>query len=547
MRKDGAGRRWEVIEGEAIKKHDLAQLRTGAAPLVLTFQRRGGNSFTIRLTFLSSRPDLARVLANTFWIVYQNGPRQSTLITAAYSLRLFTRFLDYRKRSQRDVRSARQLGPEMLKEMAIWLLIKRRLKRQTAAHTLSMCCWFLRQAKRLYPEKFDPAFSTPSNIFPGVGNERPASKALSPTDFRKILATAAGEVDRIRKAYTPGDVPTSAQQIIPFMILIAARTGINSDALWDLGRDCLIPHEIDEECFYCVWDKPRAGRQQKQLHRVDRGNQMGVVELIHFVRRFTEPLAQQAGPPANTKLFLYFSENTLLRSRLISPCTAPRLSSRRLREFRDRHRLPPFTLSNIRPSAATLLYLQTGGNLGKVRQFLQHAHFSTTIKYVLNHISAQFNARVIQKAQARMVERVTVIPQRREVGIKLLNLPKAQAAKILEGRFDTGCGACRDPYDSPQTGEERGRPCTSFHACFSCPNGLWFLDDLPMVIATRDRFLHLRSEMTLGDWDAVYGNSVRIINDNIVAAFRPEQIERATQRAKELENSVLIVAKGVLG
>ncbi len=68
-----------------------------------------------------------------------------------------------------------------------------------------------------------------------------------------------------------------------------------------------------------------------------------------------------------------------------------------------------------------------------------------------------------------------------------------------------------------------------------------------MIIATRDRFLRLRSEMKPGDWDAVYGNSVRIINDNIVAAFRPEQIERATQRAKELENSVFIVAKGVLG
>jgi hypothetical protein len=201
----------------------------------------------------------------------------------------------------------------------------------------------------------------------------------------------------------------------------------------------------------------------------------------------------------------------------------------------------------MRPSAATLLYLQTGGNLGKVRQFLQHAHLSATVRYVLNHITEQFNARVIQKAQARMVERVTVIPQRRDVGIKRLNLPKAQAEKIVDGSFDTGCGACRDPYDSPQTGEDKGRPCTSFHACFSCPNGLWFLDDLPMIIATRDRFLRLRSEMKPGDWDAVYGNSVRIINDNIVAAFRPEQIERATQRAKELENSVFIVAKGVLG
>jgi hypothetical protein len=146
-----------------------------------------------------------------------------------------------------------------------------------------------------------------------------------------------------------------------------------------------------------------------------------------------------------------------------------------------------------------------------------------------------------------MVERVTVIPETREVGIKRLNLPKAQAAKIVEGRFDTGCGTCRDPYDSPQTGEEKGHICTSFHACFSCPNGLWFLEDLPWVIATRNRFLLLRSEMKPGDWDAVYGNSIRIINDNIIAAFRPEQIETAMQRAKKLKDSVLVVAKGVLG
>ena len=433
MPQRGAGRRWELIEEDALKRHDLAQLRTGAASLEQTFQRPGESPFTIRLKFLSSRPELARVLANTFRIIYQDGHRKATLIAEVHCLRLFTRFLDHRKKSQREVRSARQLKPEMLKEMAIWLLVKRRLKRQTAARTLSMCCWFLRQAKRLYPEEFDPAFSTPSNIFPGVGNERPASRALSPDTFRKILAVAAREVDHARKAYTPGDVPTSAQQIIPFMILIAARTGINPEALWGLGRDCLIPHEIDEECFYCVWDKPRAGRQQKQLHRVDRRKQMGVVELIQFVRRYTEPLALQAGPPANKKLFLYFSENTLFKNRYISSCTGPRLSFRRLREFCERHRLPTFTLSNMRPSAATLLYLQTGGNLGKVRQFLQHAHFSTTIKYVLNHISEQFNARVIQKAQARMVERVTVIPERREVGIKRLNLPKAQAAKIVEG------------------------------------------------------------------------------------------------------------------
>jgi hypothetical protein len=216
-------------------------------------------------------------------------------------------------------------------------------------------------------------------------------------------------------------------------------------------------------------------------------------------------------------------------------------------EFRERHGLPPFGLSNIRPSAATLLYLRTGGNLGKVRQFLQHAHFSTTIRYVLNHVTEQFNARVIQQAQTRMLERVTVIPERREVGVKYLDLPSGQARKILQGRYDTGCGACRDPYDSPQANETKGRVCTSFHACFSCANALWFLEDLPLVIVTRNRFLRLKSEMNPGDWDSVYGDNVRIINEDIIAAFRPEQIDAAGERAKELGDRVLIVAQGVLG
>jgi len=93
----------------------------------------------------------------------------------------------------------------------------------------------------------------------------------------------------------------------------------------------------------------------------------------------------------------------------------------------------------------------------------------------------------------------------------------------------------------------KGRVCTSFHACFSCANALWFLDDLPLVIATRDRFLRLRSEMNPGDWDAVYSDNVRIINEDIIAAFRPEQVKAATVRAKELGDTVLVVAQGVLG
>lgn len=89
MRRDGAGQRWESIEPDSIRKHDHDQLRTGTAPLEQTFERSGEKPFTVRLTFLSSRPMLARVLANTFWLVHQDHLRKLSVITCAHCLRLF--------------------------------------------------------------------------------------------------------------------------------------------------------------------------------------------------------------------------------------------------------------------------------------------------------------------------------------------------------------------------------------------------------------------------------------------------------------------------
>jgi len=243
-------------------------------------------------------------------------------------------------------------------------------------------------------------------------------------------------------------------------------------------------------------------------------------------------------------LFLYLSPRW---SRIVSPSTTCGDSfSINFQEYVERRGLPHFTVAHLRPSAATQLYLETGGNLRKVQQFLQHARLSTTMRYLVNSITEPFHARVIQRAQEKMLAHVTAIPEKRATGVDRLNLPPGQARKIVSGRFDTGVGACRNPYDSPQPGEEKGRPCTSFHACFSCPNGLWFLEDLPQVIATRDRFLSFRSEMKSEDWEAAYGESVRIMGTEIIAAFQPQQVKAAAEKARAIAQTPLIVARGVL-
>ena len=535
------------MEEATLQKHDLVQLRAANAPLVQIFEPTGDHFFSVNLAFLSSRPELARVLANSFWMIYQPGPRWTTVKRTAEVLKLFARFLNFRSSSQADVQTAEDLTTDLLEEFAVWLVGKHKLKRRTAANIFTVCCHFLRRAQRLYPDEFPPLFSTPKKLFPGADSDCTEWRVLALMDFQKILAAAEDDVRKIRETYNAGDVPTSAQHLIPFMVIIAARTGINPRALYGLKRDCLSPHEFDENLFYCTWDKPRAGKQQRQLHRADRRNQMGVVELIQFLCRFTAPLASAADPPERDQLFLYFSQNPALKCRLISPGTRSGGNfTTCIPEFIHHHRLAQFTLVNIRPTAATQLYLETGGNLRKVQQFLQHAHLRTTVRYLLNHITEPFNARAIQKAQERMIERVTVIPEKRAQGVERLDLPKVQARKIVAGRFDTGCGTCRNPYDSPQPGEEKGHACTSFHACFSCPNGLWFLEDLPQVIATRDRLMSLKMEMRREDWERVYGESVRIIEEQIIAAFRPEQVKAAEAKAKGQGQRPLLVAKGVL-
>jgi len=546
MRTSGTGQRWKLAEEETLRKHDLAPLSAGNAPMVQAFQEPGARSFSVDLTFLSPRSEMARVLANSFWITYQPEARKTTANRTALTLRLLYRFLDYRAESQSDVHSPMDLSADVLKEFAVWLIAKQGLTRKSAAGIFAACCCFLRRARRLYPGDFGALFSTPKNLFAGAVNDRSESRALSLANFRMILQAAESDVRRIRETHRAGEVPTSAQQLIPFMVIIAARTGINPKAVYDLHRDCLSPHELDDHLFYCTWDKPRAGKQQRQLHRVDRRNQMGVVELIEFLRQYTEPLAIPADATLRGKLFLYSSQCQSLKGKLVAPGATPEAFQRNFYEFAERHDLPRFTLANIRPTAATQLYMETGGNLRKVQQFLQHAHLRTTVNYVLNSITEPFNVRSIQKAQERMLERVTAIPENRAVGVARLNLPQAQARKIVAGQFDTGSGACRDPYDSPQPGEDKGRPCTSFHACFTCPNGIWFLEDLPQVIAIRDRLLSLRPDMRPEDWETVYGQSVRIIQENIIAAFRPDQIETAESKAKALQDRPILVARGSL-
>ena len=47
MRHSGAGQRWNELEGDVLRKHDLAQSKTVDAPLMQTFQPPGAGPVSI--------------------------------------------------------------------------------------------------------------------------------------------------------------------------------------------------------------------------------------------------------------------------------------------------------------------------------------------------------------------------------------------------------------------------------------------------------------------------------------------------------------------
>src|SRR5258708_19605786 len=95
MGKGRIGQRWSLIDPSVLKSHDLSELHSGSSPLTRTLQSSDGRCYSVDLTFLATRPRLAHILANSFWILYHPPPRQRTSYTTPSPLTLFCLFLNY--------------------------------------------------------------------------------------------------------------------------------------------------------------------------------------------------------------------------------------------------------------------------------------------------------------------------------------------------------------------------------------------------------------------------------------------------------------------
>lgn len=218
------------------------------------FQRPFGPPQTIDLAFLNSRPQMAPTLADGFW-ADSSFSSPFTRCSRKSALRTLYAFLDHKvEQEEFHVTELQQVDFNLLREFAAWLLKDRHLKQVSAEGVYQAIANLLLTVKRLHPSQLPLDFEIPSGQF-AVPHSSGASGALEPETFARVLSTAEQLAKTIQANYSSGDFPTSGQSLIPFMVLIAAHTAINAFSLFELRRDCLQPHPVDEEAVYVAWKR----------------------------------------------------------------------------------------------------------------------------------------------------------------------------------------------------------------------------------------------------------------------------------------------------
>jgi len=328
----------------------------------------------------------------------------------------------------------------------------------------------------------------------------------------RYAVTAHGGAERLSRF-----LHTTPDSIMSYMIAIGAQLFANPEALRTMRRGCMSEDLLLERRVHVTFDKGRAGRVQRRSFLRDRS--MSVPNLIDRVLALTAPLVPHAAPEDRDKLFLVVIRQNSHHVGLV-PST-----SRPMHRFAARHGLLDrrgkplcLTLASLRPTGLTLAHAALGHDLTKTQALANHADPAQTKHYVSQPMIQAEQTAGLARLQGRFVEAVR--------GGGRLAKPNARADETPEAEIDarnaTASGfVCSDPLSGIAPGQRRGRLCTAWLGCFTCPNAVIPLEaeTLARLLRVRAALAEARAGMALDRWRLLYAPKLEVIERDILPRF----------------------------
>ena len=484
--------------------------------------------------------DHGAALVNGFWSRYGRANYAANTLTTV--VKALTRWAEFCRETKPALAPGAVASDDLLRAFMAWTARRGNRRRNTSIFVSTLIECLAEAANLESAGSGDTLRHRKSELLLSCGahgrRAHTEGKALGDGEWQRLLGAARQDVDAAMREYQPGDEPTSGTALIPFIVMVAAYTGANTTPLLAFPRDAWRPAPVLDGYWSVAWRKDRAkGREQQSLvfaSRVAVGPSL--IEILDFVRKWTEPLVGRVPKNCRNDLWLHRSRRRLARS----AAWRPRIFlSKHAQPWLQKHELKG-TLECIRSSAALTL-LRSGKTLTHVQHFLQHADLRTTWKYVRSAVlHATFN-RVITTTQEGILGQV--VPQPRASAAVAIQAPPAVQETLVSGAWDLGTCACRDPYHSPIPGEITGRLCRSFHACYTCPHAVWFKEHLPLEVWKLRRLESLRGNDP--HWSRKYQTTCEIIRRDILGAFGADDRAWAEREASALDSLPILAASGV--
>jgi hypothetical protein len=309
------------------------------------------------------------------------------------------------------------------------------------------------------------------------------------------------------------------ETLVPYMIAIAAQTFANPEALRLMRRDCMSEHVLLEGRAVITWMKGRSNRPQRRSFLRDKS--FSVPNLIDRVLALTELLVAHVGSSERELLFLC---GNVMRSRRVGVITQS-LMSRHVRLFVERHGLKrengkplPLVFANLRPTGLAHAHVALGHDVLKTQLLANHASPDTTRRYVDRPVARAAQAIELGRLQARFVAAI----RSGDLGLSSARSEHGDPAPITSAQNATASGfICADPLAGIAPGQSKGKLCTAWLGCFTCPNAVIPLeaDTLARLIRMRDALRDARVRLAPDRWHLFYAPKLEILERDVLPRF----------------------------
>jgi hypothetical protein len=184
-------------------------------------------------------------------------------------------------------------------------------------------------------------------------------------------------------------------------------------------------------------------------------------------------------------------------------------------------------LANLRTTGLTLAHVALGHDVLKTQVLANHASPNTTRRYVDHPVVRATQAIELGRLQARFVEAIRA----GDLGLS----KRGEPTQNISIKNATASGfVCADPLAGIAPGQSKGRLCTAWLGCFTCPNAVIPLetDTLARLIRMRDALSDARARLAPDRWRLVYAPKLEILERDVLSRFPTAVHTAAAERLK---------------